>query len=201
MKYLRAVLGHWQITLSAIVLAAIVHICTTFLLPYVYRGDAYTRLTRNLPPNSFVILPQAQPKAQVIPFQMPDMRYAICSFDLSAGPVSIQALLPEPGWTLGLHAPDGEGFYAYSASDRRTTLNLVVQPPGERFVPHAPEARQQDTEVTQILSPSLRGLAVVRAPLKGRTYLAQAERDLARARCRPFFGAGFCGASAACHRS
>lgn len=184
MRYARWLIDRWQVIASALVLAAIVHICTTFLVPQFYRADAYTRLSRSLPGNSFVILPQAQPKQQVLPFQMPDARYAVCRYDLAAGPLAIQAVLSEPGWSLTLYSPQGEGFYAYPANERRSTLNLIVLPAGERFLGHANDARHQDTEQSQIVAPALRGIAVIRAPLKGRTFLAQTERDLAQARCR-----------------
>lgn len=184
MTYLKWLTDRWQMIASALVLAAIVHICTTFLVPQLYRADAYTRLARNLPGNSFVILPQAQPKQQVLPFQMPDARYAVCKYDLTTGPLAIQALLPEPGWSLSLYSSGGEGFYAYPANERRSMLNLIVLPSGERFLGHANDARHQDTEQSQVVAPAPQGIAVIRAPLKGRTFVAQTERELAQARCR-----------------
>ena len=184
MKSITGLMNRWHLFASALVLAAIVHICTTMVMPHLYRTDAFTRLVRNLPVDSFVILPQAQPKAQVLPFQTPDMRYAICSFNVGRGPVIIHAVLPEPGWTLSLYAPSGESFYSFPASDRRTTLNLVVLPPGDFFVGTMTEARSQDSDLAQITAPSQRGIAVIRAPLKGRTFIDQTERELAQAYCR-----------------
>ena len=184
MTRLAGLLGRWHVLASALVLAAIVHICTTLMLPYLYRSDAYARLARNLPIDTFVILPQAQPKAQVLPFQTPDMRYAICNFDVGKGPVSIHAVLPEAGWTLSLYTPTGESFYALPGTDRRTTLNLVVLPPGDLFLGSMTEARNHDPDLAQITSPSLRGLAVIRAPINGRTFADQTERELSQAACR-----------------
>ena len=184
MKFFAGLLTRWHVFASALVLAAIVHICTTMVMPQLYRSDAFSRLTRNLPDDSFVILPQAQPKAQVLPFQTPDMRYAICSFDVGRGPIMIHAVLPEPGWTLSLYAASGESFYSYPASDRRTALNLVVLPPGDFFVGSIADARNQDQDLAQIAAPSRRGIAVIRAPLKGRTFVDQTERELAQAFCK-----------------
>ena len=87
MKLAIRILQSWPVVLGALVAAGIVHICTIFALPYFYRSDAYTRLSRTLPSNIFVILPQAKPRAQVLPYQMPDARYAICRYDVSDGPV------------------------------------------------------------------------------------------------------------------
>jgi len=166
------------------VLAAIVHICAVMAAPMVYRGDAYSRLARSLPMNSFVLIPQAQWNAQILPFQMPDARYSICRFDINNGPLSIKAVLPEPGWTLALYGQSGEGFYAIPASERKTALNVMLLPPGEHFLGFVNEARNQDSELSQITAPGRRGLAVIRAPLKGRSFSAQIERDLAQSECR-----------------
>ena len=185
MTRVKNIMARWPVFASALVLAAIVHICTVLVLPTFYRANAYTRLARSLPLDAFVILPQAQPKAQVLPYQTPDMRYAICSFNLGNGPIAIQAVLPEAGWTLVLYTPTGESFYAFPGSDRRTRLSLVVLPPGEHFMGPVAEARNQDPDLSQVVAPSLRGLAVIRAPLKGRTFTDQIERELSQAACRP----------------
>ena len=184
MRILVDALSRWHVFASALVLAGIVHICTTMLLPTLYRSDAYNRLARNLPIDTFVILPQAQPKAQVLPFQTPDMRYAICSFDVEKGPISIRAVLPEPGWNVGLYTPAGETFYAFSGVERRTTLNLVVLPPGDLFMGSITEAKNHDPDLSHITAPSMRGLAVIRAPIKGRTFADNTERELSQATCR-----------------
>ena len=178
-------LRRWPIALAALVMAAIVHICTAIALPYFYRGDAYTRLARTLPANSFVILPQAKPKAQVLPFQLPDARYAICKFDIATGPLTVKAVLPEPGWTLSAYTTTGEGFYAFPASEqRRLTVNLLFLPPGERFLGAITDTRTLEPDTSQITAPSARGLIVIRAPLKGRTFATMIEEDMAQATCR-----------------
>jgi uncharacterized membrane protein len=184
MTYLKQLLGRWPVLASALVMAAIVHICVTLLVPTLYPSNAYARLARNLPLETFVILPQAQPKAQVLPYQIPDMRYAICNFDLGKGPLSIQVVLPEAGWNLALYTSAGESFYAFPGSDRRTKLGLIVLPPGDHFLGPMSEARNHDPDVSQVTSPSMKGLAVIRAPLKGRTFTTQTEREMSQAACR-----------------
>ena len=185
MKLLLTIGRQWRTLLAALLLAGVVHIATVLALPSFYRSDAYTRLARNLPANSFVTLPVAQPKAQVLPFQTPDTRYAVCRFDATAGPVAVRATLPEAGWSLSLYTASGEGFYTFPAADQRpVTLSLVVVPPGEKFLGSSSDARGQDLDATQIVSPNVRGLAVLRAPLFGRSFAAAAVQHLAQATCR-----------------
>ena len=94
------------------------------------------------------------------------------------------AFLPEAGWTLTLYAPSGEAYYALPASERVTALNLLVVPPGEYFVGPASEVRAGPAQdVSHVSAPASRGIAVIRAPIKGRTYVAHTERELERSAC------------------
>lgn len=185
MKLVRKLLSAVPLLVAALIAAGIVHICTVFALPYFYRTDAYSRLARTLPGNSFVILPQALPKAQVLPYQLPDSRYAICRFDVGESAITVSAVLAEPGWTLSAYTQDGESFYAMPANEqRRTTVSLVILPPGDRFLGPLAELRAVDPSTSQVTAPSRRGLIVIQAPLKGRTYTAEIEQSLTQASCR-----------------
>jgi uncharacterized membrane protein len=185
MNYVWGLIERWPYLLAALFAAGIVHIATTLIMPHLTSGDAYSRLSQSLPANTFVILPPARPGTQVLPFQAPDVRYAICRFDTTSGPVVLSATLPEVGWTLSLYSSEGESIYALpAASSRSIDIRLVVMPPADRFVGVVPESRAADRGLTQLQSPSPGGLAVLRAPLKARFFAAQIERDLLRANCR-----------------
>lgn len=185
MKIVARMLRRWPVVIAALLAGGIVHICTVFALPSFYRTDAYTRLARTLPNNTFVILPQAQPRAQVLPYQLPDARYAICKFDVSDGALTVRVVLSEPGWTLSAYTQTGESFYAMPATElRRLNLSLLVLPPGDRFLGPLSEARTFDPDIAQVTSPSRRGLIVIQAPMKGRTYMSEIEQSLSQAACR-----------------
>ncbi len=185
MSLIQRWLRRWPIYVGALAAAGIVHICTVFALPHVYRSDAVLRLQRTLPLHSFVILPPAQPGAQVIPYQQPHTRYAVCRFDVRDGPVAVKATLPEPGWMLTAYAPGGESFYTMPASsERRISVDILMLPGGERFLGPLYAARNLDIQTSQVTSPARTGLVVLQAPMKGRTYTAETEQALAQASCR-----------------
>jgi uncharacterized membrane protein len=97
----------------------------------------------------------------------------------------VSAVLAEPGWTLSAYTQDGESFYAMPANEqRRTTVSLVILPPGDRFLGPLAELRAVDPNTSQVTAPSRRGLIVIQAPLKGRTYTAEIEQSLTQASCR-----------------
>lgn len=183
MRRLLDLLKLWRWGLAALIGAGIAHIAFAMFMPLAFGGNAFTRLSRSLPMNSFVILPAAGPTTQVLPYQSPDARIAMCRFDLKAGPVLTTAKLPEAGWTLSVYTPQGESIYAFAAQ-QSTDLALAVMPPGERFVDIVAATQRLETSLTQVHMTTSQGIIVVRAPLKGRTYAAALERDLMTAQCR-----------------
>lgn len=183
MTRLLLILRHWRWGLGLVLCAAITHIAFSFVMPHAFGFNAFTRMSRNLPTNQFVILPAAEPKAQVLPYQSPDVRYAMCRFDVTGGPVLSTARLPEPGWTYTIYTAQGEAVYAFAAP-QFTEIAIAILPPGERFVDIVAATQRADTSITQIHVPTRQGIVVVRAPLRGRTYAAEIERDLTSAQCR-----------------
>lgn len=185
LRWLKSLLSRWPVLAAALIAAGIVHICTVLAMPQLYRNDAVTRLSRTLPANQIVILPSAKAGAQVLPYQQPDSRTAICRFDLRDGPLAVRAVLPEPGWTLSAYAPGGQSFYSMPANEhRRLAINLLVVPVGERFIGTMNEARLLDQDTSQVIAPGRTGLIVIHAPLKGRTYASELEQALGQASCR-----------------
>ena len=142
----------------ALAAAGAVHISATMISPLLTRGDAYSRLSRSVPVNRFVLLPPARPDAQILPFQMPDVRYGICRFEATDGPVVVRATLAEPGWSISAYGPEGDSFYALAAGEGRPTeVSLTLVPPGERFAGLINDSRGGSNEFTQIALQSTEG--------------------------------------------
>lgn len=176
-----------RIALAAICAMGILHICVTLTAPVFSDATAYARLEPVLPVNAMKVLPPVTPDAQPLPFLTPDVRYAMCRYDSTAGPVTVTAVLPGRGWSLALHTPDGDNVYAATGrDDRSTTLRLRILPTEQRFFGASPEALGQPrpTARTQTVE-STRGIAIVRAPDKGQAYQHIIEASLIRAKCTP----------------
>ncbi|CFX31279.1 conserved exported protein of unknown function [Candidatus Filomicrobium marinum] len=174
-----------RVILAALCAIGILHIIATLTAPLFNVSTAYARLEPVLPVNKIKILPPVTPEAQPLPFLTPDVRYAMCRYDATAGPVTVTAVLPGRGWSLALHTPDGDNVYsATGRDDRSTTLRLRIVPTEDRFFGMSPEAlgRPRPTARTQTVESS-RGIAIIRAPDKGEAYNHLIEADLRRARC------------------
>jgi uncharacterized membrane protein len=172
----------WRTLAASLVAAAIVHILITLLAAGLNTSSAYQRLAARLPVNRMVVLAPASPGTQLLPFQTPDVRMAVCRFDASDGPVTLRAALPEAAWTLSLYAPTGEAFYAMSGQEqRRITVGLVLVPPGDRFT--AATTGASASSAAEVPLPVRAGLAIIRAPTNGRAFGPFLERDITAASC------------------
>lgn len=176
----------WLTLVLALVAGGVIHIVATLVVPKLATATAWHRIGASLPANRMMVMPPATPTTQVLPFIGPDVRMAVCRFDVSNGPVSISATLPDRGWTLGLYTPSGDNFYAIPAQDfRRTEIRFVLSPPAEKFLGMFDWGRPTDTTGGTITVPALQGLVMLRAPMRGRAYTSETEAVLARAQCTP----------------
>lgn len=176
----------WQTLLVSLLAGGVVHILATLVVPKLATGTAWQKVGTSLPTNRMIVLPPATPDKQVLPFVGPDVRLAICRYDVGNGPVNIVATLPDKGWTLGIYTPAGDNFYAIPAQDfRRVEVRFVLSPPAEKFLGMFEWGRQPDSTAGNIAVPTTQGLVVLRAPLRGRAYTSEIEAVLARAQCTP----------------
>lgn len=173
--------------LVLLVVAAIVHIVSTFAALNDTSQSAFTRMARTLPANKFVILPAVDPAHQPLPFLSPDARYAMCHFDTANGPVAVYAQLPDHGWTIGVYRPDGSSaYFAAAPPGRFTQINLNIGPADNRFLGLTPEAKGKINSGQAPLTVTAKeGLIVVRAPDRGLAYAAEDEQGLTKSACAP----------------
>jgi uncharacterized membrane protein len=183
-KWMREV--GWRTVLGALLLAGVIHITATMAVPLISSGHALGRLRDTLPANRMVLLPPPAPGNQPLPFLTPDALYAMCRYDISVDSLMVTAAMPQAGWTLSLHTPQGDNFYVMPAQEtRRGDIALTVVPSAERLGEFAAAPRRLSAQETQVASPSWEGLVVVRAPLKGLAWRAETEAALRRAACTP----------------
>ena len=174
---------NWRAVAAAALLGGIVHICATFAASLSATGHAYRVLAEKLPFNAMSVLPLQAPGRQILPFLPPDMLYAVCRYDLSGGPVVVTATVPDAGWALSAHSPEGGNLYVLTGQrQRRIEVSFLLKSSGPEV---QPIPRQQGVPETQIASPTLEGLIVLRAPLRGLAWAAETEAILQRAVCRP----------------
>ncbi len=178
-------LAYWGT--AALLLGGIIHICIVLLMPYLAPQNAWARLSPLLETNRMAIFPLARPGQQALPYLSPDIGYAVCRYDVTAGPVLVRAKLPNAHSSLGLHDPLGNNFYIITGEDvRREEITLVLfRRGGGEGEKKAIAPGQAKAEVIWVSVAAPQGLAVIRLPLAGRAYAARVRSLLAQASCAP----------------
>ena len=175
----------WYTILLALVAGGLIHIVATMVVPRFATASAFQRLAQSLPVNRMRILPPIDAVTQPLPYVGPDVRLAVCQFDVSDGDVAVTVSLPDSGWMLGLYSEWGDNFYVLPGQEGRATeLTLTLMAPGERsFSLLSLGGRTAQTSVSQIEVPQKTGFAVIRAPMRGRAFAGEIEAALKRAAC------------------
>jgi uncharacterized membrane protein len=174
-----------------LVLAGLIHIGAVLLLPMVAPRNANARLVGLGPVNTMIQLPPAEPGHQVMPMMAPDVRYALCRYDLTSGPVRLRAPLGDALWMIALYTPEGSNFYAVAGGElRRDEIDLIIATGDQTVLEASVDAPDAAERVLVVNSPVSEGVALIRAPLAGPSGAARAERGLKRAYCGPHRPAG-----------
>lgn len=173
-----------HVLLVALVSAGIVHITSTLAIPYMSPATGYERLAAGLPVNAMRVMPAATPGAELLPFNDPALQLAVCPFDLSAGTLTVNATLPEPGWSLAIYTPLGDNYYAISAASlRQPDVTLVIEPSRATLLNLFGIGTAPNFDPSRIAAPESGGIIIVRAPRKGDAYESRVTAELARAKC------------------
>ena len=184
---------YWAVV--GLVLGVIVHITYVLAAPHVTGGTAWRQLSPQLPINAMKVLAPVRPGAQPLPFLAPDVRYAICRYDLAAGALQIRAPMLDPTWSVLLFTAQGENYSSFTSADvQKPELEMVVTATTEQTLLEAAQAfltrTHKETRGPRdpgivITAPSREGLAVIRAPVMGIAFQKEVDAALAGATCGP----------------
>lgn len=168
----------------AIVLAGLIHVIAVLTLPFLAPRNAYARLADMGPANTIIKLPALEPGQQVMPKLAPDVRYAMCLFDLTEGPIYLRANVPDELWLIAFYTPIGENFYTVVGSDmKRNNVDLVVTTEDQSVADATGNSAEALENLVVVNSPVSKGIALIRVPLAGLSRSFEAERALESAYC------------------
>lgn len=184
MRVLRLLGGNWRLLLAATIAAMIIHIWTTLAAVRETDSPAYVSLVKDLPSNQVSYMPPISPDTQHLPFMMPDIRYAVCRFDVSKQDVRVQAELPGPGWSLSLHAPNGDNFlYVPGIEERKVNVDFTLRAPGSIFEAKNIEQLSASQQTPTLNLKHVEGVAIFRAPVGALALRRQTDEQLNSLQC------------------
>ncbi len=165
-------------TLAGLILAAIVHIVTVLAIPALSQRDA-AHAYRELGTEGHAEIAPSPGNARGLPALReadPNVVTAICSYDLSTGPMRIVARTGTLLLGLTLHRQGGGVLYAIT--DRaaiRGTLEFLVMTEAQRDERIAADEEGETSRELRIVSDTEQGLIVARVLLRLPSDRADAE--------------------------
>ncbi len=164
---------------ATLAVAVAVHLATMWYLPQIVMGRAMAQMGAV---NTIHHGQRASAEIHGVVRPSPDLLYSVCPFDLSKGPLHVQAPVPAGTyWSVSMFDDATNNFFVLN--DRQTksgTVDLLIFGPGAMvkipFVPHegAPQL---------VVSPSLRGLVVFRTLIADEKNLAAIDTVRRQAKC------------------
>lgn len=162
-----------KFSLGAVAAAAAAHFAFISLAPGMMMGAAMARIGGA---NAWAHAPRVTESARTIVRPSPDLAYSACVFDLSRGPVRIAAARWDAYMSLSLYDSESDNFYVVSDMEAPDGFDVIVV----RRQRDAPEDAQN-----VIISPSAKGVALVRRLAPTPDRFAAAERARADDICAP----------------
>lgn len=182
---IRSLLSLWPWFSASLLCAGAIHIVTVFGVPYVASQDAWARLSAVAEDNEMALLPVAASETP-LPFMAPDIAYAFCRFDLSSKNVTIETPLGDASWSIAVSSRYGENFYFISGAEaKRRELRLLLVPRSRLAQEVSTELSEEGEEQIIVIAPATSGLVVVRAPIRGPSFVEETLGQLKNAKCKP----------------
>jgi uncharacterized membrane protein len=91
-------------------LAGALHVAVVWLIPHAITAVFLRRIAAGAGYNQ-VVFPPLPDKSRDVVKPSPDLLYALCVFDLRAGPVRISAKPSQGYWSLALYARNSDNFF------------------------------------------------------------------------------------------
>lgn len=174
----------WIAVPAAILLAGIIHVAAVLGMPRLAPSNAWERLSALSETNEILVLPAATPKHQSLPLMAPDVRYAVCRFDITEGPVRLSTPILEDFWIIAFYTADGQNFYTISGAElKRERIEFVISTQQEAIFEVGASILDDIDDLVVVASPERMGIAVIRAPLAGPGHAARTDEAMRKIGC------------------
>lgn len=159
----------WAI--GGLMLGGIIHVASVLWVPMTAENDSWTQLAVFGPDNTLHIVTPEKEGDNFVPEVDPSLRYAVCRYNLTDGPLLITGQLPLSYWSVALYDRRGVNYYALNdrlVAGRNITLWVATK---RQLLEISPETTETDERLL-IGAPGNLGFAVFRALVPGPSYEA-----------------------------
>jgi uncharacterized membrane protein len=169
----------WPWATATLAIAVIVHLTTVFFLPHIIMSRVLTQMARNGGYNTLRHGARATADARGVVRPSPDLLYSSCPYDLSKGPLLVEARVPqETYWSVSLFDSETNNFFVRNDRQARgTEMRLLIVPGDQDRTPVAQGA-------TLVHSPTQRGLVLFRTLINDEANFGELDSERREASCK-----------------
>ena len=184
MQLIGKLAGAIRLIACLIVIAISVHIVSVLSVPSLSHADAFSLVSRLAP--ELRLVPLDGHETLLDAMEDPDIAAAVCSFDLTAGPVKVSLPAGANGFSsIALHQEGGGAFFALSNSAAENgRLEVVALTPAQAVERAADDDPDNPSGEVRAVSSRTRGFAVFRALALFPSQRQAAKALVARASCQ-----------------
>lgn len=107
-------------------------------------------------------------KTRTVVRPSPDLLYAACVYDISAGPVRVMIQPPMGYWSLSLYARNTDNYFKLGGADvEHGRAELVIGPAAA-----AAQARRDFPDARFVAAPGTKGVMLARVLVRDRAHMA-----------------------------
>lgn len=174
----------WLVLPAALLLGGVIHVAAVLSMPHLAPRSAWHRIAALGEANEMHVLPAASPAHQSFPLMAPDIRYAVCRYDIREGPVRLSTQILNDVWMIAFYTPDGENFYTISGGElKRDKIEFIISTKSEAIFEIGAGILDDIDDLVVVPSPVREGIVVIRAPLAGPHHAERTELALKRGSC------------------
>ena len=170
---------------AGLLLGAIIHLITILAMPLLSEHKAWDRIADNYQLNTMTILPRITPDIQPLPFMAPDIRYAICKYNVKNRPLLVHANLLNELWSIAIFNRRGENVYTLSGNDLKSRdVEIKISLAANDILKLGFRANDLYDQGIPVKVMESEGLVMVRASVLSDAYVQQANINLGLAKCK-----------------
>lgn len=177
----------------AVLVGIVTHVSYILFLPGYMFTRSLSEATTGQTYNKFFIADPLKQTA-LIPSATSKSIVGMCKFDLSKGPVALQAKLPRSYWTFSVYSQSGRQVYALNDVQAGTSEFKVELSKTKSFLEQLfGNGRAEDLTQTENLgwhaeTTESRGIAVIWIPISDELMRPQIEASMKESSCKPSTG-------------
>jgi len=173
--------------LAVAFVAGFVHLVSVLAMPRLAPHDAFARLSALVQGKQPFLLPQPLPGQEVTPFEDPAVVQTVCLFDLTQGPLKVDATVDDDALlTLSFRSRTGAVFY--SMTDKASVhgkIDIRVMTPAQLQAAQAEDDEDNPPQELRIVAPQLQGFILINALAPFPSERADAEARARSVNCAP----------------